>query len=96
MPDKLIDQVAKITSAVKGFLGRYEVMSAELNRLDAENRELKAVKDRLESEIRQLEEQIFILKSSIEPLNEHDKKDFEKRINEYLRTVRKCIAILQN
>ena len=42
----------------------------------------------------QLKQQVSILKVSAGEMNETDKKDFEKRINGYLKEIDRCIALL--
>lgn len=95
MPDELTDRITAITVRLKSLAGRHKVMTEELESLRSENKILQDDKAELLDQVRQLEEQIFILKSSLAPLDEGSKKDFEKRINEYLRTINKCIALLK-
>lgn len=42
----------------------------------------------------ELKQQISILKVSTGEMNEADKKEFEKRINGYLKEIDRCIAML--
>jgi len=42
----------------------------------------------------ELKQQVSILKVSAGEMNETDKKEFEKRINTYLKEIDKCIAML--
>lgn len=41
-----------------------------------------------------LKQQVDILKFSTGDMNEAEKKDFEKRVNAYLREIDRCIALL--
>jgi predicted nucleic acid-binding Zn-ribbon protein len=41
-----------------------------------------------------LKQQIEVLKLNAGEMNEADKKDFEKRINSYLKEIDRCIALL--
>lgn len=41
-----------------------------------------------------LQQQIAIMKLGSGELNEQDKRDFEKKINQYIRDIDKCIAYL--
>lgn len=63
--------------------------------LRSENASLKETNKNLEEQIRQMEDELFILKSSLAPLDEESKKLFQSRLNQYLQTVNKCIAILK-
>jgi len=42
----------------------------------------------------ELKQQVSILKVSAGDMNEADKKEFEKRINGYLKEIDRCIALL--
>ncbi len=42
----------------------------------------------------ELKQQVSILKVSAGEMNETDKKEFEKRINGYLKEIDRCIALL--
>jgi peptidoglycan hydrolase CwlO-like protein len=42
----------------------------------------------------ELKQQVSILKVSTGEMNEGDKKEFEKRINGYLKEIDRCIALL--
>ena len=42
----------------------------------------------------ELRQQVSILKASAGNMSEADKKEFEKRINSYLKEIDKCIALL--
>lgn len=59
--------------------------------------ELESVKEKLaarEKNAEELKQQISVLKISSGPVNEADKKEFEKRINSYLKEIDRCIALL--
>jgi hypothetical protein len=69
--------------------------------LQKENIELKK---ELESSVKQssqhqqtietLKQQVEVLKITSGNWNEQDKKEFDKRINQYIREIDKCIALL--
>lgn len=44
----------------------------------------------------ELKQQVSILKLSSGEMNEAEKKEFEKRINGYLKEIDRCIALLEN
>ena len=46
--------------------------------------------------INSLETQVSILKTSSGNMNEDEKKNFEKKINQYIKDIDKCITILNN
>jgi hypothetical protein len=44
--------------------------------------------------IERLEQQVSILKFSASDMSDTDRKDFEKKINQYVKEIDKCIAFL--
>lgn len=73
----------------------------QYNRLQKENERLKEDLQQAtsrEAEIRyrvdELQQQIGILKLGSGDMNERDKKEFEKKINSYIREIDKCISFL--
>ena len=44
--------------------------------------------------VEELKQQVSILKVSSGEMNEADKKEFEKRISQYLKEIDRCIAML--
>ena len=72
-----------------------------LQRLQKENEKLKAelqgAKEREQAafqRVDELQQQAAILKYAAGEMDEREKKDFEKKINQYLREIDKCIAFL--
>ena len=71
------------------------------HRLQKENEKLKeelvlSKNKELETEhrIEEIQQQINIMKISSGNINEKDKKEFEKKINQYIREIDKCISFL--
>ena len=58
--------------------------------LDAANKKMKE----LQINTDELKQQVSILKVSAGDMSEVDKKEFEKRINGYLKEIDRCIAML--
>jgi chromosome segregation ATPase len=73
----------------------------QYNRLQKENEKLKeeltlAKNKEMETEqrIEEIQQQVSILKISSGEMTEKDKKEFEKKINLYIREIDKCISFL--
>ncbi|MGZ8537997.1 MAG: hypothetical protein ACXWV9_07010 [Flavisolibacter sp.] len=73
----------------------------QYNRLQKENEKLKeelilAKSKELETEhkIEEIQQQVSIMKISSGEMSEKDKKEFEKKINQYIREIDKCISFL--
>ena len=50
----------------------------------------------MEQQLEEWAQQISILKVSSGDMSEKDKKQFEKKINQYLKEIDKCISYLEN
>jgi chromosome segregation ATPase len=82
---------------------KLQLLLRQHNRVQKENERLKQELDeargrelQVQQRIDDLEQQISILKLGAGEMNEKDKKEFEKKINGYLRDVDKCIAFLSS
>ncbi len=80
---------------------KLQVLLKQQQRLQKENERLRGELEaaaRRDRECRQrmeeLEQQITILKLGNASLPEEDRKEFEKKINQYIREIDKCIAFL--
>ena len=80
---------------------KLQVLLKQYNRLKKENEQLKELLQQQKQQqamtlqiIDQLEQQVSILKLGASEMNEKDKKEFEKKINLYLKEIDKCIAFL--
>lgn len=95
MPDQLTEQLQRISGKLRKAVEGHSARLKKIENLEKENNALKEREKELLIEIRQLKEQVFLLKASAEPLNPDDKREFEKMINEYLGAIDKCIAKLK-
>jgi chromosome segregation ATPase len=80
---------------------KLHLLLKQYNRLQKENERLKeeleqAYQNELATSkrIEELEQQVAILKVATGEMNEADKREFEKKINQYIREIDRCIAFL--
>ena len=85
----------------EGVLRKLQLLLKKYDSLKKENERLK--KDLAEKEdaqnqyieyVDELRQQVSILKASTSKMEEGDKKEFEKRINQYIKGIDKCIGLL--
>jgi len=92
--EKLEPHISKIQSKLQELLKQYN----SLKKLSVEQSEtiakLQQEKESQTKKIKALEEQQYILKSAAGELNQTEKKEFEKIINQYIREIDKCMALL--
>ena len=80
---------------------KIQLLLKQMGRLQKENEKLREQlrqSDQKEAEARQqadeLRQQLSILKYAAGEMTDEDKKEFEKKINRFLREIDKCIAHL--
>lgn len=84
----------RIQDKLQQLLKQHAVLIKENKKLA---KELEAALQKIEGQQKtadDLKQQVSILKVSAGEMNEADKKEFEKRINGYLKEIDKCIAML--
>lgn len=94
MSELLEDHIKSIQSKLQKLLKRYAHVEKQNEKLLRENEAYKSANGELEERKTLLEQQVSILKTSMGTLANQEKKDFEKTINEYIRTIDKCISVL--
>ncbi len=80
---------------------KLQLLLRAMNRLQKENEKLKADLEQAKQKelttkqnIEELQQQSSILKLASGEMNDKDKKNFEKKINQYIKEIDKCIAFL--
>lgn len=80
----------RLESFVKEYR-RVQKENARLKQLLAQNEKAETQR---EAQVQELQQQLEILKFAAGEMDAKDKKAFEKRLNQYIRDVEKCIAVL--
>lgn len=84
----------RINDKLQQVLQQYQVLQKDNDRLHKELKELKA-KDALQTRrVEELEIKIAALKTATGQLDEADKKELDKRLQQYIREIDRCIAML--
>ncbi len=78
------------------LLKKYAAMQKENESLKKEVHQLRENEQKISEKINMLEMQSSILKASAGTMEPAEKSKFERRINQYLKDIDKCIAILNN
>ena len=86
---------------LKRIQDKLQLLLKEYSGLQKENNKLKEDLNAAQQKIsgqqknaEELKQQVSVLKLSTGEMNEADKKEFEKRINGYLKEIERCIAML--
>ena len=84
----------RIQEKLQQLLKEHAAVIKENNKL---KEELNSVRQKItvqQKSAEELKQQVSILKVSAGDMSEADKKEFEKRINGYLKEIDRCIALL--
>jgi len=87
-------QLKRIQDKLQQLLKQYAIIQKENLNLKAE---LEATQQKLSVQQKntdEIKQQISVMKLNAGEMNETDKKEFEKRINNYLKEIDRCIALL--
>lgn len=90
-----LDQhIKRINDKLQQLLKNYLQLQKENNRQAEQIRQLKEAKQKDDEHIEDLKQKVSVLKAATNTMNEADKKEFEKTINQYIREIDKCIGLL--
>ena len=87
-------QFNALSDKLQLLLKQHNRLQKENERLKLELEEAKRKELGVQQHLDALEQQVTILKVSSGDMSEKDKREFEKKINQYIREVDKCISFL--
>jgi len=96
MPDEILKRLGTLNNRLQQISANKAALDKQLEKLKEENTALLENEKQLQEQVRQLNEKVLLLKASAAPLNETDKKEFEKNLSEYIRTIDRCIAMFKD
>jgi len=85
----------RIQDKLQQLLKQHSFLQKENNRLKEELETTKEQTAVQQQNISSLKQQVEVLKLNAGEMGEADKKEFEKRINSYIKEIDKCIAMLE-
>lgn len=85
-----------ITHTIKAAQIRFAEMQQARSVLERQNEELLAERAGLQQKIEELEEKLKLLVITKTVLNKEDNKKTKKQINDWVREIDDCIALLSN
>ena len=87
-------QFNALSDKLQLLLKQHSRLQKENERLRLELEEAKRKESGVQQHLDELEQQVTILKVASGDMSEKDKREFEKKINQYIREVDKCISFL--
>lgn len=94
MPDSIELHIKNLQTKLQLLLKKHALLIKENHRLEKENEAYQSNEKNLVEKTEQLQLQINILKTSAGNLEGEEKSRFEKSINRYIRSIDKCIDML--
>jgi uncharacterized protein affecting Mg2+/Co2+ transport len=94
MPDSIEIHIKNIQSKLQLLLKKHALLTKENNQLKKENEIYQLKEKSLIEKTEQLQMKVNILKTSTGQMEGKEKTDFEKSINRYIRSIDKCINML--
>ncbi len=88
------DQLIRIQEKLQILLGSYEAVQRENDRLRKQAAEQSLRVAEQSEKIESLEKTISVLRTLSVKLDPNDKRELEKRLNQYLKDIDKCISML--
>ena len=90
-----VDQQFNIVNEkLQQLLRQYNRLQKEADKLREELQEARNKETETKQRMEELQMQVSILRAATGDMNEKDKKEFERKINQYIREIDKCIAYL--
>jgi len=86
------EHLKRISDKLQQLLKQFAVIQKENNKLKEELAASTQNALHQQKSMEDLRQQVSILKLSAGEMNEQDKKEFEKRINGYIKEIDRCIA----
>jgi hypothetical protein len=93
---KIEEHIDSINAKLQSLLKKYVALKKENSILSNELEILKENEKAFLEKIDSLQLREGIRKASLGELADGEKKDFEKRINQYIKDLDKCISMLNN
>jgi predicted nucleic acid-binding Zn-ribbon protein len=87
-------QIKRVQEKLQQLLKKHDELVKENHRLKKELEKMNGQTSQHQQTIETLKQQVAVLKLSSGNWDEQDKKEFEKRINQYIKEIDKCIALL--
>jgi archaellum component FlaC len=88
-------QMKRVHEKIIHLVKQYQLLQKENERLKEEVKKIQVYTEGVSRESEKLRQQADVLKLAGREMEEPDKKMLEKRLNQYVREIDKCIALLQ-
>ncbi|MBS1946778.1 MAG: hypothetical protein JST47_03335 [Bacteroidetes bacterium] len=87
------EQIKRLQNKLQQLVQQHQSLQKENSKLKQELQQQKSQSSSQSVEIELLQQQVEILKSSKGEINTEEKKGLERRINQYVKEIDRCIAL---
>jgi chromosome segregation ATPase len=86
--------IKSVNEKLQQLLKKYVALKKENENLKTEINNFKEKEVEYKFALHELNQKVYILKAASGQMSETDQKEFEKRINQYIKEIDKCIGLL--
>ena len=86
--------IKTVNEKLQQLVKQHTAIKKENDHLKEEIKKFTQKEESYETKLYELDEKVNILKASSGEMTEADHKEFEKRINQYIKEIDKCIGLL--
>jgi uncharacterized coiled-coil DUF342 family protein len=94
--NNLDTHIRSVNEKLQQLVKKHIALKKENDNLRNELNNLKEREVEYKYAMHELDQKVSILKAGSGEMNEKDKKDFEKRIDQYIKEIDKCIGLLSD
>ena len=94
--DNIEAHIKTVNEKLQQLLKKHAAIKKENDNLKEEVKKLSQKEENYKTKLHELDEKVDILKASSGQMADADQKEFEKRINQYIKEIDKCIGLLSD
>ena len=88
--------IKSVNEKLQQLLKNYAALKKENENLKDNLKKSKAKEEDYKTTLHELDQKVSILKAASGDMSDADHKEFEKRINQYIKEIDKCIGLLSD
>ena len=92
--NSLEDHIRSVNEKLQQLLKNHSALKKENELLKSSLGALREKEVEYKYALHEMEQRVSVLRAASTDMNGTDKKDFEKRINQYIKEIDKCIGLL--
>ncbi len=90
------EHIKSVNEKLQQLLKKHVALKKENDNLKDDLNRLRQKEEEYKSTLHELDQKVNILKAASGQMTETDQKEFEKKINRYIKEIDKCIGLLSD